>query len=315
MIYCDKVEYKKFDEAEFLIQCVRKFEDIRIMYNLNEEILKRAQEVSWLRKAAELVIEGCTEQGILEMEKNKLPEWEKEREKYRQSLMSGAFITFSSVPRVVDLTAEKVDSISSYYDEKCCKLCHGLELLGYYDEEIRGKEELAANGDVAAMLFLGKVYEKGKKGRRQDDERARLYYQMAKDTWATDLSKRYMAWLEQAVKDSGLESIGRLGCEYIAGSFAETAKKNSDAKLKHEIRWLNKAIKEGDGWAAFTKGNICYYGYGRWTERKKEAYNNYIKASKSKESIYPLELEEMSFDRTKTVDYQILEAVLRGYDK
>jgi len=85
MVYCDKVEYKKFDEAEFLIQCVRKFEDIRIMYNLNEEILKRAQEVSWLRKAAELVIEGCTEQGILEMEKNKLPEWEKEREKYRQS--------------------------------------------------------------------------------------------------------------------------------------------------------------------------------------------------------------------------------------
>ena len=76
---------------------------------------------------------------------------------------------------------------------------------------------------------------------------------------------------------------------------------------------MNKAIKEGDGWAAFTKGNICYYGYGHWKERKKEAYNNYIKASKSKESIWPLELEKMSFDKTKTIEYEMLEAVLRIY--
>ena len=76
---------------------------------------------------------------------------------------------------------------------------------------------------------------------------------------------------------------------YIEGTFADTAKKNHDVKLKKEIRWLNEVIEDGDGWAAFTKGNICYYGYGRWCERKQEAYNSYMKAAKSNDSIYALE--------------------------
>lgn len=295
-------EYKAFDEAEFLSQCMHKFADIRKRYSLHEDKLKRAQEEPWLKNEAEFVIEGCTEQGILEIKKNKLPEWEEKRYKYRSNYIDYGCIDFypeyfSSESKTVDLTAGAVSSMSDYYDEKCGRLCAKLEQLEHFDEVIRSKEKLASAGDVHAMLFLGKAYEKGKLWRRQDDERARLYYQMAKDAWAGDLSKRYMAWLEQAVKDSGLDSIGRLGREYIAGSFAEAARKNSNAKLKREIKWLNKAIEAGDGWAAFTKGNICYYGYGRWKERKKEAYKDYIKASESKESIYPLELEELSFDR------------------
>jgi hypothetical protein len=118
---------------------------------------------------------------------------------------------------------------------------------------------------------------------------------MARHTWAGELAEKYKAWLDKTVQDSGLEMIGRLGREYIEGAFAEMAKKNHDVKLKKEIRWLNEAIEAGDGWAAFTKGNICYYGYGRWGERKQEAYNSYMKAAKSKDSIYALEYGELCF--------------------
>jgi TPR repeat protein len=116
---------------------------------------------------------------------------------------------------------------------------------------------------------------------------------MAKETLAGDLTKKYKVWLDKAVQDSGLEMLGQLGREYIDGTFAVSAKKNKDVKLKKVIRWLNQAIESGDGWAAFTKGNICYYGYGRWGERRQEAYNNYKKAANSKESIYALEYGEM----------------------
>ena len=313
MVFFDEIEYKDFDEAEFLSQCMQKFPDIRKKYNLDEDTLRRAEQNPTLESFVAPVLEGCTEQGILEIRK-KSPEWEKEREKYRRNFLFCSLMSSAPFPRVVDLTSEAVSGISSYYEEKCGRLCAKLEQLDHFDEVIRSKEELANAGDVPAMLFLGKAYEKGELGRLQDCEKARSYYQMAKDAWAGDLSNRYMAWLEQAVKDSGLESIGRLGRDYIVGSFAEAAKSNQDAKLKHEIKWLNKAIKAGDGWAAFTKGNICFYGYGRWKERKREAYNNYIKANESKDSIYALELEKMSFDKSKTIDYQILEAYLRVYN-
>ena len=304
-------EYKEFNEAEFLSQCMSEFANIRKQYNLDEDILRRAEMNPMLEEFAALVIEGCTEQGILEIKK-RLPEWEKEQEKYRPHYMFGGIMCFS-FPWVIDATADSIRIITSYYNEKCRLLCGKMEQLQHFDEVINSKEKLAADGDVSAMLFLGKAYEKGKLGRLQDNEKACSYYQMAMDAWAGDLSKRYTVWLEQAVKNSGLEKIGQLGREYIEGSFAEAARKNPNAKLKNEIKWLNKAIKEGDGWAAFTKGNICYYGYGRWKERKKEAYNNYIKASKSKESIWPLELEKMSFDKTKTIEYEMLETVLRIY--
>ena len=268
MEFFDEIEYKEFDEAEFLSQCMQKFPDIRKKYNLDEDTLRRVEQNPTLESFVAPVLEGCTEQGILEMKK-KLPEWEKEREKHRQKFLFCGIMCFTPFSRIVDLTAEAVSSISSYYEEKCGRLCAKLEQLEHFDEVIRSKEKLANVGDVPAMLFLGKAYEKGKLGRLVDHEKARSYYQMAKETWEGDLSKRYMDWLEQAVKDSGLERIGRLGREYIAGSFAEAARKNPNAKLKHEIKWLNKAIKAGDGWAAFTKGNICFYGYGRWKERKR----------------------------------------------
>lgn len=70
----------------------------------------------------------------------------------------------------------------------------------------------------------------------------RAYLQMAKETLAGDLTKKYKVWLDKAVQDSGLEMLGQLGREYIDGTFAVSAKKNKDVKLKKEIRWLNQAI-------------------------------------------------------------------------
>ncbi|SDO92425.1 hypothetical protein SAMN05216366_10391 [Selenomonas ruminantium] len=144
---------------------------------------------------------------------------------------------------------------------------------------------------MEAMFFLAEAYGTGRLC-FCDKERVRDYFQMAKDVWAGKLAEEYKAWLDKAVQNSGLETIGRLGHEYIDGNFAESAKKNHSIKLDKEIKWLNKAIEAGDGWAFFIKENICFYGYGRWGKRENEAYNNYQKAAKSKDSIYALEYGE-----------------------
>lgn len=296
---------KDMQRVEFLKRCINEFADIRRKYNLHEDKLKWAQDDPWLQKEATSIIEGCTEQGIIEIEKE-WSAWEKKREKWTDG-MYGDLINISLFTHVDNHITEKVSSISFYYENICSRLCAKFEQLQSFDDIIRSKELLVSAGDIAAMFYLGKIYEKGKMRRLQDEEKARSYYQLAKETWAGDLANRYTAWLEKTVQDSGLEGIRRLGREYINGTFVEAAKKNTSAKLKHEIKWLNKAINAGDGWAAFTKGNICYYGYGHWGFRKGEAYNNYIKASESKDSIYALELEEMRFHKNKSIDYEILE--------
>lgn len=287
--------YKKtieFDEEEFISQCMQRFADIRTEYNLHEEVLGQAKKNPLLKRELVSVLEGCTEQGIKEIEK-RLPVWE---EKNRKNSYYGGWIAcfdFSSW-NVTDLTADLVERMCAYYREKCGLLYGKMEQVRHYEKIIRAKEQLAVNGDVEAMFFLAEAYEVGRLCVR-DREKVRTYFQMAKRAWAGALAEKYKAWLDKAVQNSGLEMIGNLGRAYIEGTFAEAAKKNHDVKLKREIKWLNKAIEADDGWAAFTKGNICYYGYGRWGERKQEAYNCYMKAAKSKESIYALEYGELRF--------------------
>ena len=285
-------KYIEFDEEEFLSQCMRRFADIRAEYNLNEEVLGRAKNNPLLERELVLVMKGCKEQGIKELEKS-LPEWE-EKNRRNYYWEDGTINVCFTSETIKDITADWVERMCIYYREKCGLLYGKMEQIRHYEEIIRGKEQLAANGDVEAMFFLAEAYEVGRLCVR-DREKVREYFQMARHTWAGELAEKYKAWLDKTVQDSGLEMIGRLGREYIEGAFAEMAKKNHDVKLKKEIRWLNEAIEAGDGWAAFTKGNICYYGYGRWGERKQEAYNSYRKAAKSKDSIYALEYGELCF--------------------
>ena len=302
-------KYIPFDEEKFIRQCMERFAEIRNEHGLDDDTLEAAQQKPLLERQLDPVLEGCSEQGIKEINK-KLPEWE---EKNRKNSCFGGWIAsldFASW-NTIDLTANQVDRMASYYREKCILLCGKMEQVQHYEEIIRVKEQLAGAGDVEAMFFLGEAYEIGRLCVR-DKEKVWAYFQMAKDTWAGDLAKKYKAWLDKDVQDSGLEMIGRLGQEYIDGIFAETAKKNRHEKLKKEIKWLNEAIEAGDGWAAFTKGNICYYGYGRWSARKQEAYNNYQKAAKSKDAIYALEYGELCFrngDLYKEVVYALVEAL------
>ncbi|WP_026759958.1 sel1 repeat family protein [Selenomonas ruminantium] len=282
----------EFDEARFLSQCMQRFADIRNECNLDEETLRRAEKIRLVEREAALVLAGCTEQGIKEIEK-KLPAWEEKKRQNDYGWSSGEILDFSlreSAP--VDITANRIERMCDYYREQCDRLNWKMEQVRHFEEIINGKEQLASAGDIEAMFFLAKAYETGRLCER-DMEKVRAYLKMAKEAFAGDLVKKYKVWLDKAVQDSGLEMIGRLGREYIEGTFAESAKKNKDVKLKKEIKWLNQAIESGDGWAAFTKGNICYYGYGRWGERRQEAYNNYLKAAKSKESIYALEYGEL----------------------
>lgn len=295
-------EFKKFDEEKFLSECFRKFSDIRNECNLDDETLRLAQEKPLLEHYVMPVKKGCTVDGIKEMAK-KAPDFDVEN----RLPFFGGFVTYS-YPIVFDMTEEKIRCMYSYYWKKCGVLRSKIEQVERFEEIIKVKEEKVSNGDVAAMFFLGKAYEEGRFCVK-DVQKSLSYYQKAKDTWAGDLSRRYEEWLDKAVQDSGHDMIGRMGREYIAGTFAEEGAKNRDCKLKKETKWLNKAIEAGDGWAAFTKANICYYGYGRWKKRKQEAYNNYLKAAQSKNSIYALELGEMCLGNGATHTEVVLKAV------
>ncbi|SEH42456.1 HPr family phosphocarrier protein [Selenomonas sp. KH1T6] len=304
----EKRTVKPFDEAEFLSKCMAKFPDIRKRYNLDEDTLQRAKQNPLFEPLAELIMKGYTEQGILELKK-KLPAWESRRFSFMdiypwEVCFSPNFFNHSNP------TADAVNSMSSYYDEKCSGLRSEMESLQQFEDEIKRKEQLVATGDIKTIIALGKLYEKGGKWCKPDKGKARLYYQRLKDAWDNVWAKRYESWLDKAVQDSGLERLGNLGREYIDGTFAENAQKASDAKFQREVAWLNKAIKAGDGWAAFTKGNLCYYGYGWWKNRRKDAYNYYIKAAISQNAIRALELERINLERMQTTDYPVLREFL-----
>ena len=282
----------EFDEVKYINQCMQKFLDIRKSYDLNEDALKQAKQHPMLERLVIPVLEGCTEQGLKEIEK-KLPEWlEKNKRSSNYCWPDGEICYRFPLHFVIDVTANRVDDMKRYYNSKCYELYVKMKEVYNFEKIIKVKEELAAGGDVEAMFFLGEVYEIGRIC-AHDKEKVQAYFQMAKDKWSGELAKKYKVWLDRAVRDSGLEMLGQLGREYIDGTFAEAAKKNNSIKLKKELKWLNKAIEAGDGWAAFTKGNIYHYGYGRWGKKNKEAYISYQKAAKSSESIYALEYGEM----------------------
>ena len=286
---------KEFDEAVFLEKCVESFSEIRKKYQLDEETLKAAKSNPTLEKMAEIVIDGCTVQGILKFAKG-MTEWN-----YRKLGGDLPWSILGSIwyrPPFIDPTEEMVKTVSENYEGTCRalrrkidELEHLAKIIVNLDEWLRQKEQLVSAGDVKAMFFLGKIYEDEEFG-VQNQEKANAYYQLAKDTWKKRYYKQYEAWLAKAVQDSGLELIGRMGRAYIEGNFVRAGKKDHDKKLKKECKWLAKAIQSGDGWAAFTMGNIYYYGYGRCKQREKAAYNKYLQAVQAKEPIYALELRE-----------------------
>ena len=303
----------EFDEVKYVNQCMQNFLAIRKSYHLDEDVLSQAKQHPLLESLAIIVLEGCTEQGLKEVEK-KLPEWlEKNKRDNNYYWPDGEVCYEFPLHFVIDVTADRVDNMERYYSSKCFRLSVLMKEVYDFEETIKVKEKLAATGDVEAMFFLGKAYETGRLC-VQDKQKVQAYVQMAKDRWAGELAEKYKAWLDKAVQDSGLEMLGELGREYIDGTFAEAAKKNNSTKLKKELKWLNKAIEAGDGWAAFTKGNICYYGYGRWGEKKKEAYINYQKAAKSKESIYALEYGELCF-RNGDLKADVANAFVKAFNE
>lgn len=295
--------FKKFDEETFLKGCIRIFADIRNKYQLDERTLKLAKRYPILKDVLTEVSDGCTEQGILQMKRK----W------YARCSFVTPYTDTLGWPLHIpmfDETAKIINSLSQHYHGECSKLRRKIDYLDQIEKILNEKETLALSGDVAAMFFLSKLYEE-ERFYAHDKEKARAYYQKAKDTWTGSLYKKYEVWLAKAVQTSGLELIGRIGQAYIIGNFAQAAKEDHDRKLKKEIKWLTEAIEDGDGWAAFTKGNICYYGYGRWKQRKKEAYNNYLIAAQSKDSIYALELGEWQLqDGTITREvHQVLSVI------
>lgn len=286
---------KAFDEAVFLEKCWKSFPDIRNKYQLDEKTLMKAKSNQILEKMAEIVLDGYTVHGILKIAKE-MKEW-----KYRSR---GSVFPWSYcwdivlIPSFMDPTDNMVHVVSENYEGTCKALRRKIDeleyldkILGNLDELLRQKEQLVSAGDVKAMFFLGKIYEDAEFG-VQDQEKANAYYQMAKETWKEGHDKRYAEWLDKAVQDSGLELIGRMGRAYIEGNFIQAGKTDHDKKLKKECKWLTSAIESGDGWAAFTMGNMYYYGYGRCKQKKKEAYNRYLQAVHAKEPIYALELRE-----------------------
>ena len=289
-----------FDEARFVSECMQGFADIRKKYNLDEE-LEKAQQNPQMGQLAEEVAEGCTQQGILAMASRE-PEWTVRKVPdrwWRKGFSLKSEVVVSSK------TDDWIKRMKRVYDKKCKELYEKVELFKEFPQIIKGKEKQAAAGDVKAMVFLGKVYEKGTLCSAKDEEKARSYMKKAREVYTDDLNKRYTLWLDRIVQRSGMELIGRIGREYMAGTLAEEGKKNRDLKLRKEMRWLRSATKTGDGWAAFTLGHIYYYGYGQCRARMREAYDNYSLAESSKDAIYALEMGNLCFDEPGEIDREL----------
>ena len=291
---------KAFDEGRFVSECLHGFADIRKKYNLEEE-LEKAQRNPQLKQLAEAVMEGCTQQGILAMASRE-PEWTSRKVPY---LLCRKWFSVGTEAAVSSKTDDWIKRMQPVYARKCKELHKKIELCKYFPEIIREKEKQADDGDVKALVFLAKIYEKGTFCSAKDEEKALYYMKRAREAYADDLNKRYTLWLDRTVQRSGMEMIGRIGREYMAGILEEEGKKNKDIKLRKEMRWLRSATKTGDGWAAFTLGHICYYGYGRWRGHMKDARDNYSLAASSKESIYALEWGDLCFDGPGAIDSEL----------
>ena len=291
---------KAFDEERFVSECLHNFADIRKNYNLDEE-LEKAQQNPQLQHLAAEVAEGCTQQGILAMA-GREPEWTVRKVPYRRYWGGLPIKTEAAVSSKTD---DWIKRMKRVYEKKCKELHGQIELFKKFPGIIKEKEKQAAAGDVKAMVFLGKVYEKGTLCSEKDEEKALCYMKQARAAYADDLNKRYTPWLDRIVQRSGMELIGRIGREYMAGTLREEGRKNKDLKLRKEMRWLRSATKTGDGWAAFTLGHIYYYGYGHCRGRMREAYDNYSLAELSKDSIYALEMGNLCFDEPGGIDREL----------
>ena len=278
--------YRGFDEEKFINGCWRKFVDIRKEFNLNEEQLQKATGKSGFSELAGQILEGYTRKGIVDIYKREgwklvddtgYPFWE---------------ISFGYIP-VKDPTETKIENMSRMYSRKCRKFKRKIDEMNSCEATIKKNEEQADAGDVRAMLFMAKAYREGNV-LPKNTEKAQFYYQRAKEAWAGEMSQRYREWLDNKVLNSGMERIAYLGKIYIDGCLEEAARKSHDVKLRREMRWLEEQAKSGDGWAAFTLGNIFYYGYGHWGCKRKKAHEYYLKAAEYKEGIYALELEEQA---------------------
>ncbi|WP_303839788.1 HPr family phosphocarrier protein [Selenomonas ruminantium] len=289
-----------FDEERFVSECLHGFADIRKKYNLEED-LEKAQQNLQLQQLAEEVAEGCTQQGILAMA-GREPEWTVRKVPYRWRLRGFPIKTEVAVSSKTD---DWIKRMKRVYDKKCKELYGKVGLFKEFPQIIREKEKQAAAGDVKAMVFLGKVYEKGTLCSAKDEEKGRSYLKKAREAYTDDLNKRYTLWLDRIVQRSGMELIGRIGREYMAGTLIEEGKKNRELKLRKEMRWLRSATKTGDGWAAFTLGHIYYYGYGQCRGRMREAYDNYSLAESSKDAIYALEMGNLCFDEPGGIDREL----------
>ncbi len=82
------------------------------------------------------------------------------------------------------------------YDKKCEELYGKVGFFKEFPQIIREKEKQVAAGDVKAMVFLGKVYEKGTLCSGKDEEKARAYMKKAREAYTDDLNKRYTLWLD-----------------------------------------------------------------------------------------------------------------------
>ena len=291
---------KAFDEERFVNECLHGFADIREKYNLEDD-LEWAKQNSQFKHLATEVVEGCTPQGILAMASRE-PNWSVRKVPYR---LCRKWFLGKAEKIVLSKTDDWIKHMMPVYAKKCKELYRKIELFKHFPEIIKEKEKQVADGDVKAMVFLGKVYGKGTLCSAKDEEKALSYMKQAKEAYADDLNKRYTLWLDRTVQRSGMELIGRIGREYMAGTLEEESKKNRDLKLRKEMRWLRSTTKTGDGWAAFTLGHICYYGYGHWRGHIREAYDNYSLAASSKDAIYALEMGDLCFDEPGAIDNEL----------
>lgn len=122
---------EKFDEGEFISQCMRGFAEIRNQYNIDKEKIERIRGNARLERLATDILDGFIEKGIIKLAQE-IPGWEN---RYFGTGSSGFF--GGPIAWCVDpMKFNKNDNQTEYwirkmmqlYEEKCKLLCHALSL-------------------------------------------------------------------------------------------------------------------------------------------------------------------------------------------
>lgn len=114
---------------KFLKECAYSFQEIRDKYQLDEDTLKVAKLNPMLEKMAEIVLDGCTDQGVMKIAKG-MPAWKFRNRGGNIPIFPLGIITGVPIPySQCDPTDNMVSTVSEHYEGTCRALRRQIDEL------------------------------------------------------------------------------------------------------------------------------------------------------------------------------------------